>query len=506
MRSKKALKNIIYTLIQQTVTIVCGLIVPRLIISKFGSSVNGLISSITQFLAYIVLLDSGFSPVIKSLLYKPIAKKNKQEIENILYATERFFKIIARIFIVYIIILIFIYPTLVSTNFNHIFTITLLIIISISTFAEYYFGMTYKIYLQAEQKLYIVSLLQILTTVLNTIFVVVLIRLNANILIVKLVSSLIFVIRPILQNVYVKKKYNINLRKANKNYKIEKKWDGLAQHIAAVIHGNTDVTILTIFTNVLEVSVYSVHYLVINGIKKLIQAISNGVDASFGNMIAKDEKEHLNNSFSVYEFLYYTLITIIYICTISLLSSFVCIYTRNVKDVNYYRPVFAILMSFAEYIHAIRLPYSTITLAAGKFKETRNGAILEAIINLVISIILVFKFGLIGVTIGTIVAMIIRTIEFMIYTSKKVLYRKSSIAFKKAIFSIIEMVLCCGIIYYMNIVKATNYVEWVIDALKVFTMSSVIVMIANVLIYNKDFKNTLNILKNMKKKNGRIQE
>ena len=220
MRSKKALKNIIYTLIQQTVTIVCGLIVPRLIISKFGSSVNGLISSITQFLAYIVLLDSGFSPVIKSLLYKPIAKKNKQEIENILYATERFFKIIARIFIVYIIILIFIYPTLVSTNFNHIFTITLLIIISISTFAEYYFGMTYKIYLQAEQKLYIVSLLQILTTVLNTIFVVVLIRLNANILIVKLVSSLIFVIRPILQNVYVKKKYNIKnkIRKNKKQY------------------------------------------------------------------------------------------------------------------------------------------------------------------------------------------------------------------------------------------------------------------------------------------------
>ena len=67
----------------------------------------------------------------------------------------------------------------------------------------------------------------------------------------------------------------------------------------------------------------------------------------------------------------------------------------------------------------------SITLAAGHFKETRKGAWLEAFINLTLSIILVFKFGIVGVAIGTLVAMIIRTAEFMYHTSKYILKRSA---------------------------------------------------------------------------------
>ncbi len=58
MRSKKAILNIITSLLLQVVVLICGFIVPKLIITNFGSDVNGLISSITQFLAYISLLES----------------------------------------------------------------------------------------------------------------------------------------------------------------------------------------------------------------------------------------------------------------------------------------------------------------------------------------------------------------------------------------------------------------------------------------------------------------
>ena len=80
MRSKKAIKNIISSLSQQIAVIICGLILPRAIIGTYGSNVNGLISSITQFLSYITLLEAGIGPVIKSVLYKPIANKEKKEI------------------------------------------------------------------------------------------------------------------------------------------------------------------------------------------------------------------------------------------------------------------------------------------------------------------------------------------------------------------------------------------------------------------------------------------
>ena len=70
MRSKKAIYNIVTNLVLQIVTIIYGFIVPKIIISNFGSNTNGLISSITQFLSYIALLESGFGPVVKSILYK----------------------------------------------------------------------------------------------------------------------------------------------------------------------------------------------------------------------------------------------------------------------------------------------------------------------------------------------------------------------------------------------------------------------------------------------------
>ena len=421
MRSKKALKNIIISLLQQIVVLISGLIVPRAIIGSFGSSVNGLISSITQFLSYITLLEAGIGPVIKSSLYKPIAEKNKIQIEMILKSSQKFFRTISIIFIIYLIILCFLYPLIVNNEFEVGYTISLILIIAISTFAEYFFGMVYRLYLQAEQKTYITSLIQIFTTIINTILVVILIKVNANIQMVKLVSACVFVIRPILQNFYVRKKYNINFKEVKEKYELKQKWDGLAQHIASVIHGNTDIALLTIFLGTSEVSVYTVYLFVVKGIKNMVQALTGGVDASFGDMIAKNEIDNLNRSFKTYEIFYFTLITIVYAITLVTILPFVQIYTNGITDVEYYRPAFAVLIVLSELMWSIRLPYSSITLAAGHFKETKKGAWVEAFTNLILSIILVFKFGIIGVAIGTLVSMMIRTIEFTYHTSKSIL-------------------------------------------------------------------------------------
>ena len=497
MRSKKAVINIISSLILQLVTVICGFIVPRLIIKSFGSNVNGLVTSITQFLAYIALLESGFGPVVKSILYKPIANKDKNEIEKILKSTEKFFRIISYIFIIYIIVLCVILPLIVSNEFCKLFTLSLVIIISISTFAEYYFGMTYKLYLQAEQKTYVTSFIQIGTIVLNTIIVVILIYFGSNIQLVKLFSALIFVLRPILQNIYVKRKYNINLKNVKSDYKLKQKWDGLAQHIASVIHNNTDIVVLTIFLNTIEVSVYSVYLLVVNGVKNLVQAFAGGIDASFGDMIAKGEKETLNYSFRVYELFYYTITTIVFIVTLLLILPFVKVYTNGITDANYYRPTFAYLIVLAELMWTIRLPYSSITLAAGHFKETMKGAWLESGLNIILSILLVFKYGIVGVAIGTLVAMFVRTIEFMYHTSKYILNRSLWYTFKRLLIIAIEMIIVIIISYFIPNIIITNYLTWIFQAIIIAIISSIVVIIINCIIYKRDVDGVVSIIKNL---------
>ena len=493
MRSKKAIYNIISNFVLQLITIAYGFIVPKIIISCFGSNINGLVSSITQFLAYIALLESGFGPVIKSVLYKPIANKDNRTIISILRTSEKFFRTIALVFLLYIFVLCFIYPVFISKDYSWLFTVSLIVIIGISTFAEYFFGMTYKLFLQAKQKSYIVSIIQIATYVLSIICVVVLAKFEVSIHIIKLATGIVFVLRPLLQNYYVKRKYHINFKDYTDKYELKQKWDGLAQHIAAVIHSNTDITILTVFVNLAEVSVYSVYYFVIKGIKSIIQSI--GIDSSFGDMIAKKEINNLNQKFSMYEVMFFTIATIIFTSAILLITPFVSVYTKGITDVNYVRYTFGYLLVVSEYIWVIRLPYIGLTYSAGHFKETRVGAWVECFSNIVVSIILVWKYGIIGVTIGTIVAMTIRTIEFIYHANKYILARDIWESIKKIIVVVVEtsiIIFICGL---LPKVENISYANWIINAIIVVLVASVVTVSFNFVCFKCEIRELLYMLK-----------
>lgn len=157
MKEKKLIKNIISMLIYQIIAIISGFIIPKAIIQNYGSSVNGLITSISQFIAYIYIVESGVGTLIRFLLYKPIARNNKEEIERILKSAQNFLKQILYLYIIYVMILCMFYPKVVSNNFDAYFTVLLVIVIAISRFAEYFMSMEYNLYLQANQQKYIIA-------------------------------------------------------------------------------------------------------------------------------------------------------------------------------------------------------------------------------------------------------------------------------------------------------------------------------------------------------------
>jgi len=199
MRKKLLAFNTVSALIKQIVYVVCGFILPRYILEFFGSEVNGLVSSITQFLGFIAFLEMGIGPVIQSNLYKPLADKNKNEISKIVASSEKFFRRIAFIFIVYIIVLAFVFPSISNREADTWYTVSLIFIIAISTFAQYYFGITYQLLLNADQRAYIQLSLQTITILLNTIISIVLMKIGASIQIVKLSTSIIYLLRPLVQ-------------------------------------------------------------------------------------------------------------------------------------------------------------------------------------------------------------------------------------------------------------------------------------------------------------------
>ena len=90
-RSKNSTLNMSFSLLFQLITAISGLILPKLIIENFGSDVNGLIASITQFLSYISLLEGGAEGVIRASLYKPLSIGDTDKVSAIVLAPKNFY-------------------------------------------------------------------------------------------------------------------------------------------------------------------------------------------------------------------------------------------------------------------------------------------------------------------------------------------------------------------------------------------------------------------------------
>lgn len=494
MRTQKALKNTISGILYQICSIICAFILPKLILGKFGSDYNGLISSITQFLSWVSVLCAGIGGVTRAALYKPLNEKNTDEISGIINATDLFMKKIALIFLILLVIFSFGYPFLVIKNFDWFFTFSLILVLGINTFAEYYFGITYQNLLIADQKQYIYTLVRIITTILSTFISAALIVLNFDIRIVKLIGSLIFVFNPVFLNIYVKKKYCINSQIKPNNSAIKQRWNAFVQEIAVMVNNNTDIIVLTLFTNVKEVSVYTVYNMIINGVKQLLQTFTTGIGSAFGSMIAEGmSNDRLNEKFSVFEFALYNIATILFYVTLTCIFSFVKLYTSGISDANYQRFWFGVIITLAALFNCYRIPYQTVVYAAGHFKQTRNGSIIEVILNIVISIVLVIKIGLTGVAIGTLVASIFRTCQYATYLSKNIIKRNPLLFLKNIFLYLLVMFISWLIFKHLYVWNINTYFNWIISAIFSFLLIGIIIMINNFLFFRKE----LNIFSRM---------
>ena len=131
----------------------------------------------------------------------------------------------------------------------------------------------------------------------------------------------------------------------------------------------------------------------------------------------------------------------------------------------------------------------SITLqAAGKYKDTKYIAIIEPILNIVISVTMVIKFGLIGVAIGTLVASLFKTIMFSNFMSQKIINRKQFISWLKCLVFLGEGVVSIVIVRLLPFTTSYNYGHWIVNALFTVIICSSVVIIGSLLFFNNDSK------------------
>lgn len=474
--------NTISSLIFQLTSIICGFVLPRLILKQFGSQVNGLVNSVTQFLHIITFLELGVGAVVQSALYKPLAEKDDIQISRIIRSASKFFSQIAFILLGYVIVLVIIYPILVNRDFDHFYTATLILAMCISSFAQYYFGVVDRLLLSADQRGYIQYNAQTITLILNTLSCAILIKLGASIHLVKLTTSVVYLLRPIFLRAYVNKNYNIDRRIEYSGEPIKQKWNGIAQHIAAVVLDQTDIIVLTSLSTLTNVSVYSVYHLVVYGVKSIFLSLTNGIQSLMGEMLAKSEFDKLKKLFGWTEWLIHTFTILIFGITGILVVPFISVYTKGINDANYIVPVFAALITIANAGHCLRLPYNILILAAGHYKQTQWNYIIAALMNILISVVTVQAWGLVGVAIGTLCAMFYQTIWMAFYDSKQILNIPIGSFIKHLVVDLLTVVIGSFLTFWIPL-RSETYVSWIILAIIDTIIWGLVVTGVNFIIY-----------------------
>lgn len=486
MSKTRSLKlNAFFSIFNKIAVMLSGIILPRLILQFYGSEINGLVASITQFLSVITFLDLGVGAVVQTALYRPLAQKDNLKISKVLTAAKTYFRRIAYILLVYILFLMIYFPRIITNNNLNIFsTVILIISISIGTFAQYYFGIINEILLNADQKAYIQLILEIVVIVLNLLVSIILIYLNFPIYIVKLASSAVFLIRVVYLNYYVEKNYNLSKEVELLEDPLPQKWNGVAQHIAYSVQNSTDIIVLTTMSTLENVSVYSVYNMIASAIQLLLQSLTTGLQSFFGSFIAREEYEELKNYFKKIEWMIHTGAVFLFGVSSVLISPFVMLYTGGVTDVNYYVPIFSSLLLVSRAIYSIRTPYQSLVFAAGHYKQTQFGSVVEAIINVILSFILVYRLGLVGVAIGSLIAIIFRTLYLVYYLSNNIILRAPLIFVKLVLTDSIQFILIWGIgNQLITHFQIQTFTVWIGFAIVLSLVSLIIIIVTNLIFY-----------------------
>lgn len=424
MRTRQAMKNALMSFMLQITLAISGIIVPRFFIAVYGSSVNGLTSSINQFITYMSLVEAGIGAAGTVALYRPIAEKNQKKINEIVSAARSFYQRSGIIFLLLAAVLVFAYPYIVHNEIQDVGFIRMMIaVLCVNGIVDYFYLGKYRVLLLADQRAYILYGIQIIGTVVMTVVSIWTIRIGCSALVVKSVTAIIYLLRSIAVGIYVKCHYpKVDFHANPDMASFGQRWAALLHQIVGMIVCNTDIVLLTLFIRVkalVEVSIYSTYNLVAYALSNLINSISNGLGSGFGDVISRGEQDTLERSFSSYEYTFFILIFIAYSCMAVLLYPFIALYSADFADRGAYLSWSLVaLFTLSGLVQSLRQPGLTIICAAGHYKQTQWRAVLEAIINLSVSLLLIGRFGICGVLLGTCASYLYRTTDVITYTAK----------------------------------------------------------------------------------------
>lgn len=501
-RTQKFFYNSISTAFYQVIVMIAGFITPRIMLKYYGSEINGLVSSINQFIVYFNLVEAGLSGAAIYALYKPLAENNHKAINSIVSAARKFYTQSGYIFVSLTLGLAAFYPLFVKSDMLTPLNIGLLVLILGTNGAlEFLTLAKYRVLLSADQKTYVISLASIVHIIINTVIVIILGTMQVNIVLLRFIALLSIFLRSFILMIYVRKKYKyINYKEKPNTEALNKRWDALYLQILGAVHSGAPVVILTLVTrDLMLVSVYTIFNMVIASLNGILSIFKSGLSASFGDVIARGEKKVLQKSYNEFESFYYALITAVYSIAFITIMPFIRIYTSGVTDINYNVPLIGFMFVLNGLLYNLKTPQGMLVISAGMFRETRVQTTVQGLIAVVLGLALAPFIGIYGVLLASIISNIYRDIDLLFFIPRN-LTKLPVIETAKRMFRIGINVVIIWIPFIYFDINPNGYMEWVLNAITVGIYASLVVVVTSLIFDREAFKGSFNRVVRMVKR------
>ena len=485
-RISKSIKNVTYAFVGQIFALIISFFSRIIFIKILGAEYLGINGLFTNILTMLSLAELGIGEAITFSLYKPLKEKN---IKNCTMLMQLYKKVYYIIGIVIFLIGILFTPFLEyfigeMPDISNIYFIFILFVINSSV--SYFFSYKRNLII-ADQNRYIATLYRYsIYFIMNVFQIIYLLLFNDYIgfLLIQIISTIVenLLISKKANKMYpyLKNKEKIRL---NEEYKktIKNNTKAMMMHkVGSAIVISTDNILLSKLVNLVAVGIYSNYYLVINALHTIFSQIFTSLTASVGNLCVSEKKEKQESIFKKTNFLNFWIYSIATTSLICLFNHLIILWVGEKYLFDFYT---VCLLGINFYITGMRKSVSVFREASGLFYIDRWKAIVEAIVNLVFSVIFALKFGAFGVFLGTFIS----SITVCVWVEPFVLYKYGfNKNFKYYVFKYLEYI----IVTLINTIL-TFFVLKIFNDYSIFTFNTIIIILYRNSNEYKYYKNIL---------------
>lgn len=505
-RTTKSVFNVSISVINSFLLVLLNYIGRIIFVKYLDPSYLGINGLFTNVISILSIADLGIATTLTYSLYKPLKENDQNKINTLIHFFRKVYSLIAIAVLVFGLILMPLLPFIVNLENTPQDIYIYYILFVLESASSYLFSYKATL-LTADQKNYYVVFVDIGLNIfkfLGRILIVILTRNYVFYVAFGVAANILF---NFFKNLVTNYKYKYLSRKAESLSKEDKKQifsnvgSTFLYKIGGVIQTNTDSILISIYVGTIMVGYYSNYTMIISSITSLLTMLFSAIKASLGNFIQtySDDKEKTYELYKALDFADFWLIGFCSIAFICLFQDFTAISYGE----DYLLPILTVILIVVNfYTSNIRQNMWAFRETTGLFNKTKYITLVTSSLNLVLSIIFGYFFGLVGILGSTIVARFIYAFwREPIILFKNVFNRSSKSYFMTYFLQFIIFLLTCSLTYLVCyfISFDNNILEFIIKIIFVVVFPNLLFLL--LFCKTKNFKFLLNRVIGMFRKN-----